>query len=784
MIHFNPNSRTFNLILHNSVYAMQVDAKDRLVHLAWGPRPAGANEADLLSGRLRPTLSDHASFEFQSRRDEIVTFGDTTNHEVTLKANFTTLPQPLSDSDTPHLPIRDVRLRYISHEVVTDAKRSLSAQPGLAPAHGLPTPNSGLRETLRIRLADPVQPLVVTLCYRLTPAQDIIERWLELENLGGQPIAVEQLNFSVLHLPNGTTELTSVSGAWAQEFQTQRERLPIGRRVIEHRSMQTGHAANPFFMLNRPGQAWEEQGTVYFGALVYSGSWQLSFEQLPGSDVRVHGGYHPADFGLMLAAGERHSTPALVCGVSGEGWGGASRRLHRFTRERILPAAVAGVPAAPPAELAESLMSEETTLAQATGTVRTPAGAQAAANYRPILYNSWEATYFGITEQNQIELARKAAAIGVELFCLDDGWFGGRRNDTAGLGDWIVSPDVFPNGLEPLIREVNRLGMDFGLWVEPEMVNPDSDLYRAHPEWVLHFPGRPRSEARCQLILDYGRPEVIEYIFNALDNLLAQYNIAFIKWDMNRNVSEPGSVVGRAIWQAHVAGVYGIIDRLRAKYPHLTLESCSGGGGRVDLGILGRTDQVWPSDNTDALDRLRIQEGFSLAYPARVMTAWVTHEKNHQTNRFHELSTRFDVAMRGALGIGASLNGLSDAELKEYVAYIAFYKRIRHIVQGGELYRLERLEEADASTILYVLPDSSEAVYSVVVHSHKLGQFRRMVPLKGLIPSATYEVLDCFEKVRYTATGYELMVQGIPGDEDGRSGHSRTLHIRVLETGE
>jgi alpha-galactosidase len=754
MIHFNPETRTFNLILHSSVYAMQVDSKDRLVHLAWGPHPAG--EAEQLSGKLRPILSDHASFEFQTRCDELLTFGDTSVHEVTLKASFATLPDPLPNGDAPHLPIRDVRLRYVAHEVVTNA------QPGLAPAHGLPTANTEPRETLRIILADPVQPLAVTLCYRLTPAQDVIERWLELANTGESPIQIEQLFFATLHLPNGTTELTNVSGAWAQEFQTQRERLPVGRRVIEHRSVQTGHLANPFFLLNRPGQAWEEHGTVYFGALATSGSWQLSFEQLHGTDVRVHGGYHPFDFGLTLAAGAQHKTPAFVCGVCAEGWGGASRRLHAFTRERVLAAAVAGVPAAPPDE--------------ATGTVRTPAGAE----FRPILYNSWEATYFGITEQNQIELARKAAAIGVELFCLDDGWFGGRRFDVAGLGDWTVSPDVFPNGLEPLIAEVNRLGMDFGLWVEPEMVNPDSDLYRAHPDWALHFPGRPRTEARCQLILDFGREEVVETIFNALDSLLGQYNIAFIKWDMNRSASEPGSVVGKAIWQAHVAGVYGIIDRLRAKYPYLTIESCSGGGGRIDLGILGRTDQVWTSDNTDALDRVRIQEGFSLAYPARVMTAWVTHEKNHQTGRFHELSTRFDVAMRGALGIGASLNALDEAELKEYASYIAFYKRIRHIVQGGELYRLERLEEAEASTILYVLPDGSEAVYSAVVHSHKMGQFRRTVPLRGLIASATYEVVDRFGKVRLTATGYELMVQGIGGDEDGRSGHSRTLHLRVV----
>ena len=732
MIHFNSETRTFNLTTQNSVYAMQIDNKGRLLHLAWSVAPAATDDQEnpsLLSGKLRPATSDHASFEFQSRRDEIITFGDTTYHEVTLKANFA----------DPIQPIRDVRLRYDSHEIVTDA------QPGLAPAHGLPTQRSHPRETLRIKLADPAQPLVVILCYRLTPTQDIIERWLELENNGEEAIEIEQLNFGVLHLPNGTTELTSVSGAWAQEFQTQREQLGVGRRVVEHRSLQTGHAANPFFLINRPNQAWEAYGTVYFGALATSGSWQLTFEQFPSKDVRIHGGHHPVDFGLTLLAGARHVTPALICGVSNSGWGGASRRLHAFTRDWVLPKAKQ----APP--------------------------------QRPILYNSWEATYFGITEANQIELAQKAAAIGVELFCLDDGWFGGRRFDVAGLGDWTVSPDVFPNGLEPLITEVNRLGMDFGLWVEPEMVNPDSDLYRVHPDWVLHFPDRPRTEARCQLILDYGRPEVIEYIFNALDSLLAQYNISFIKWDMNRNVSEPGSVVGKAIWQAHLAGVYGIIDRLRAKYPHLSIESCAGGGGRVDLGILGRTDQVWTSDNTDALDRLRIQEGFSLAYPARVMSAWVTHEKNHQTGRVHDLSTRFDVAMRGVLGIGASLNGLSDKELKTYASYIAFYKRIRHIVQGGDLYRLERLEEANASTVLYALPDRSEAVYSVVVHTHQLGHFRRMVPLNGLILSATYEVLDRFEKVRLTATGYELMVQGIPGDEDARSGYGRTLHIKRME---
>ena len=412
----------------------------------------------------------------------------------------------------------------------------------------------------------------------------------------------------------------------------------------------------------RPGR---RAASVYFGALAYSGSWRITAEHLPNGDVRIHGGYNPVDFRLELEPGQRHVTPAWVCGVSADGWGGASRRLHAFARRRVLP--------------------------------RAPGWAEE----RPILYNSWEATYFDLSYAGQVELARKAAAIGVEMFCVDDGWFGARRSDTAGLGDWMVSPEVFPDGLDPLIDEVHRLGMRFGIWVEPEMVNPDSDLYRQHPDWVLHFPGRPRTEVRTQLILDFGRPEVVRAIHDALDHLLSRHAIDFIKWDMNRNVTEPGSAAGKAIWRQHTEAVYSIMDRLRRQHPHLSIESCSGGGGRIDLGILARTDQFWTSDNTDAFDRIRIQEGCSLAYPAMAMEAWVTDVPNHQTGRISPLSLRFDVAMRGALGIGANLNRLSQAELDECARYIAFYKRIRPVVQQGDLYRLQRLEECGASVMQY-----------------------------------------------------------------------------------
>ena len=738
MIHFNPDTRTFNLLLRTSYYAFQVDSANRVIHLGWGPRPENAAFEDVLSGKVAcQTDEPLGSFIDLMRPDEVLTFGDVASYQVTLKANFPTLPVSLKEGESLHLPIRDLRLRYIDHSIVTDAR------PGLAPTHHLPVKNSSPRETLRVQLKDTVQDLFVTLCYRLTPEHDILERWCELENAGQAIVSFEVCNFASLQLPAGTNELTCLTGAWAREFTTHRQRLTPGTLIIESRSLQTGHVANPIFMINRPGQAWEDSGRVYFGALAYSGAWQIAVELLPTWDVRIHGGYQASDFQLDLAPGEKHVTPALVCGVSSDGWGGASRRLHAFIQDRVLP--------------------------------RSPQGP----SLRPVLYNGWEASYFDLSYEGQAELARKAAAMGVELFCIDDGWFGARRNDHAGLGDWFVRVDAFPNGLEQLVQEVHRLGMRFGLWIEPEMVNPDSDLYRQHPDWVLHFPGRERTESRNQLILDFGRSEVVEHLFAVLDALVDRYSIAFFKWDTNRLATEPGSVAGKAIWCRHVAGVYSIMDRLRQKHPTLDIQSCSGGGGRVDLGILARTDQVWVSDNTDAFDRIRIQEGFSLAYPARCMEAWVTHEHSHLTQRTTSLSLRFDVAMRGALGIGSSLNQLNEAELAEYASYIAFYKRIRPVIQEGILYRLERLEEFQASVIEYVLLDGSEAVYSEVIRDYPVASFRPNALLKNLILNSVYAVTNWHGQEVHRASGYELMTLGLPRENRPYVGYSRTLYLRA-----
>ncbi len=735
MIEFDAATRAFALPGRASSYALEIASDGRVEHLGWVPARAAAGAP---AGRLPRSPLVLQGLDRQGRRDEVLSFGDHAYREVTLAVSFPELPAARAAHDAAHTPIRDVRLRYAGHEIAQDA------EPGGAPRHGLRTRVAAPRETLRIRLEDPAQPFAAVACYRLTPEHDLIERWLELENRGAQPVRVAQCFFASVHLPAGRWELVHAAGGWAAEFQSEHVLLPIGTTALESRSLQTGFLHHPFFLLCPAGGASEEGGDVWFGQLAWSGAWRLAFEQRPNGGLVVHGGYAPFDFELVLAPGERHVTPAMALGCCHDGFGGASRRMHAWLRERVLPA--------PDRALAT----------------------------RPVLYNSWEATYFRLSLEGQLRLAERAAAMGVELFCVDDGWFGTRRSDRAGLGDWFPSPELFPQGLRPLADGVHALGMQFGLWVEPEMANADSDLYRKHPDWVLHFPGRHRSEERNQLILDLGRPEVVEYLDASLLRLLDDTPIDFLKWDMNRYATEPGSVVGRAIWRRHAEAVYGIMDRLRARFPALSIESCASGGGRVDAGILARTDQVWTSDNTDALARVGIQEGFSLAYPARAMTCWVTHERNHQTGRRLPLGLRFDVAMRGVLGIGSDLGALDDAELADYARWIAFYKRIRHVVQQGDLYRLATSAQQGTSLLQYVLPDASEAVVSCVALERRIGQATAPARLRALDPLAIYTAFDRDGAEVARAPGAEWMTLGldanlVPGWHT--TGWSRTLHV-------
>jgi alpha-galactosidase len=580
--------------------------------------------------------------------------------------------------------VRDVVLHYVSHRIDGDA--------------------------ISVELADVSRPIHVTLRYTIDPATGIVGRSATIRNGGKVPVRLDQASSAAWALPVGEDyRLHYLTGRWAAEWSLQERPVAAGSTVIESRRGSTGHQANPWFAIDRAGLSTEESGPVWFGALAWSGSWRISVDRDPRGDVRVVGGLNPFDFAYRLKPGEALETPIFYGGYSDHGMGGASRLMHRFQIAKILP----GGP--------------------------TP-------KLRPVLYNSWEATEFAVDEKGQMALAEKAAKIGVERFVMDDGWFGARNSDKAGLGDWVVNRAKFPNGLTPLIDKVHGLGMEFGLWVEPEMVNPDSDLYRAHPDWVIAMSGRPRTEGRNQLVLNLARKDVRDHVLKVLDGLVNGNDIQFLKWDYNRNWSEPGQpgvdpADQQKLYVDYVRNLYWIIGELRKRHPKLEIESCSGGGGRVDLGIMGLTDEVWPSDNTDPYDRLTIQDGFTHAYTPAVMMAWVTDSPNWVNNRTTSLDYRFLSSMQGGLGIGANLNKWTDADFADAAKMVAAYKQVRQTVQQGDLYRLVSPENgSERSATFTVSRDKRQAVLFAFLHSSTKLDVLPRVRLAGLDPAARYRM--------------------------------------------
>ena len=577
------------------------------------------------------------------------------------------------------------------------------------------TPNGS--QSLDVLLKDISREIYVTLRYSIDPESGVLARSAIIENKEKQPVTIEQAAAAQWTLPPARYMLSYLTGRWAGEWTLNQEPIIGGARVIESRRGSTGHQANPWFAISRdasqsstgPVVADEEHGEVWFGALAWSGSWRISVERDQLDSVRVTGGFNPFDFGDKLKPGEKLETPIFYGGYSDHGLGGASRLLHHFEIAHILPQAPDPKP-------------------------------------RPVIYNSWEATEFNVDEPGQVALAEKAASIGVDRFVMDDGWFGQRKNDHAGLGDWYVNAEKFPHGLKPLIDKVHALGMDFGLWVEPEMVNPDSDLYRKHPDWVLNFPGRPRSESRNQLVLNLARSDVRDYVEGFLDKLLTENNIAFLKWDYNRNWAEPGwDQVPRdeqkSVYVEFIRNLYSILGDLRRKHPKVEIESCSGGGGRVDLGILRYTDEVWPSDNTDPFDRLAMQDGFSYAYTPQIMMAWVTDSPHWGNGRATSLIYRMLSSMQGSLGIGANLNRWSAEDFSTAKRLIAAYHSAQRTIVRGDLFRLiSPRDGSEFSSTETVSNDKNQAVVFAFAHSTQKGRGFPLLQLEGLEPDAEYQL--------------------------------------------
>ena len=579
-------------------------------------------------------------------------------------------------------------------------------------------------DELRLRFRD--AGLAITLHYRTRG--DVVERWTVLDNEGTEPLELLRADSATWTLPDREEwQLSHVHGRWAAESRLVRSPLTYGEKVIGSRRGHTGHQYLPWVALDT--DATEERGEVYGCALGWSGSWRIAVAQLPDARVQITGGAGYDESGLLsLAPGESFTTPLFAALWSDAGFGGASRTWHAYQRAYVIPDADRD---------------------------------------RPVLYNSWEATQFDISEEQQEVLAQRAAAAGVELFVVDDGWFGARTSDRAGLGDWTPNPDRFPAGLKPLADRVHSLGMQFGIWVEPEMINPDSDLYRAHPDWVQYQEGRKRTEFRNQLVLNLAREDVQEYLWEQLDGLLSSAPIDYVKWDFNRCFTDagwPGDAYPQRLWVDHVRALYALLDRLREAHPGVAFESCSGGGGRIDLGILSRTDQVWTSDNTDPLDRLAIQHGFSQIHPARVMAAWVTDSPNTQLNdRVSSLRFRFVSAMAGVLGVGGDLSEWTEEELSEAREWIALYKEIRPLVQHGDLHRL-RPPTGGLSAVQYTRGD--ESVVLALLQAQHYGEPVPALRLRGLDPTASYECLETGEVHRGAVLLHHGLRTGLRGDLD------------------
>jgi len=574
---------------------------------------------------------------------------------------------------------------------------------------------SSSSNSAEIVLKDISREIYVTLAYSMDSESGILARSASIENREKQPVLIEQAAFAQWTLPPAHYTLSYLTGRWAGEWTLNQEPIQGGARVLESRRGSTGHQANPWFAISREGgrdtatAADEEHGEVWFGALAWSGSWRMTVEHTQLDALRVTGGFNPFDFGYKLKPGEHLDTPIFYAGYSAHGLGGASRLLHHFELAHILPQAPDPKP-------------------------------------RPVIYNSWEATEFKVDEAGQMALAEKAASIGVDRFVMDDGWFGKRNTDHAGLGDWYVNPEKFPHGLKPLIDKVHSLGMDFGLWVEPEMVNPDSDLYRKHPDWVLNFSGRPRSESRNQVVLSLARPDVRDYIEGFLDKLLTDNDIAFLKWDYNRNWSEPGweqvpADEQKRVYVEFVRNLYSILANLRKKHPKVEIESCSGGGGRVDLGILHYTDEVWPSDNTDPFDRILMQDGFTYAYTPQIMMAWVTDSPHWLNGRSTSLAYRMLSSMQGSLGIGANLNHWGDEDFATAKRLIAAYHSVQKTIVQGDLYRLMNpRDNSELSVTETVSNDKGQAVVFAFVNATNKGRGFPLLQLRGLDPTAEYKL--------------------------------------------
>lgn len=562
---------------------------------------------------------------------------------------------------------------------------------------------NGKTEHLTVVLRD--GSLVMELHYTVYPACDVITRSVVLLN-EGDTVQVERLMSMQLDIPFGGAAVTSFHGAWGREMNRHTAVLPVGKLVLESRTGCSSNRVNPFFMVHSP-DANEASGSVYGFNLIYSGNHYAAAEVNAYGKTRIVSGIQPEGFRWLLEKDGRFETPQAVMTYSENGFTGQSQNMHRFVRDHI----VRGVWRDRP---------------------------------RPVLLNSWEACYFNISKKSLVAMAKSAKDLGVELLVMDDGWFGERDNDRCSLGDWTPSVKKLPGGLRSLAEKIIAEGLKFGIWVEPEMVNTDSRLYRKHPDWAMAIPGKRHSEGRTQRVLDLANPEVQDFLIQKMSEVFSSAPISYVKWDMNRifsDVYSPYLPAERQGETAHryIMGLHRVADTLAKSFPDILFEGCASGGNRFDLGMLCWFPQIWGSDNTDAICRAHIQEGYSYGYPQSCVGAHVSASPNHQTLRRTPLATRFAVAAFGALGYECDVRGLPSAEKQAIREQIALYKKWREVMQLGDFYRIT---EGNLHRWTCVSPDKSRAVVLLLQELTEANVQAHRLQLRGLDPDKTYRLYN------------------------------------------
>ena len=689
---YDASSKTFNLSTSKTSYVLKVLGSNHVAHVYWGKKIKAKNLDYVLRsknwGSFLTNTDNIDDFMLEMTPQEYPGYGSTDLRTPAVELQF-------SDGTSA------TDFRYESHNIYV-GKNKLNNLP----ATYVEDENEAM--TLELTLVDSLKNVKLILSYSVFEEFDAITRSVKIINESNEDVNINRVLSANVDFRDSDYELLQLSGAWARERHIIRKEIRSGSQSIESRRGSSSHAQNPFMALVRKDTT-EQHGEVYGFSLIYSGNFLANVEVDMYENARVQIGINPFDFTWLLKSKEEFTAPEAVLVYSNEGLTGMSHIYNCLYGKR----------------LCKGKYRDEV---------------------RPILINNWEATYFDFNETKIKEIAREATNLGMELFVLDDGWFGKRDDDNSSLGDWFVNEEKLKGGLNKLATEINEMGLQFGLWFEPEMVSPISELYKEHPDWCIHIPGRNRSEARRQLILDYSREDVCNYIIEKISEVLSSAPISYVKWDMNRNMSEIGSAKlpanrQREVAHRYILGLYKVLEEITTRFPDVLFESCSGGGGRFDPGMLYYMPQTWTSDNTDAIERLKIQFGTSMVYPNASIGCHVSAVPNHQVDRITPIETRGVVAMSGNFGYELDITKLPESEKEIIKEQVKLYKEIRETIQFGKCYRLSSPFENNDIAWMFISKDCEEIIVSFVRTLAKPNSKFISLKLVGLDESLKYEIL-------------------------------------------